>query len=542
MGVNEILTTITVLIALAAFLSESSRKFVFMKFSKITWLVLLFLFIFCHFLLAFDWLCSRITFLNLFIIPGFPSANIWAYVITLILLTIIVYKFFFGFYPKSKSDGVFQEYMNLILKGEFSQQVSLIEKYHYQDILEYLKIVQKIQVSEVSTEVANNDATEKDSNIMSRTDQSILDWQEKRQKYMKEYGMRIKTTRLKLADIVYHNIVLNDTFVNFVVDNNPYFFAPIIQELNVKELSQQKLLYDFLQILTKNRNYYFFSEIKSTGIVTDNYTYEIPQSAKILTALFSNIKVAELNEPWRGIADEVRFEMSEEAKKEQSPLRERNSERHSDTLWSYRIKIAIHYFDIMVREAINSGSKCSMWMFYYKHFTDLILGNLNVLINHESDANRRSRNFELLEQIFENLSDWKTVVIKSGNPMLLKQIYTTTGACMSSIATSHRLRLEDKLELLDFILDDLLQVSMYEDSNDKSTQKLIHSVIEEGFSSFLYPFNSKSINNDSEEGREHADIIRCVYDRVDRIGLLGVPKAKERLDLFAEQVINKLPR
>src|SRR5699024_2654182 len=104
--------------------------------------------------------------------------------------------------------------------------------------------------------------------------------------------------------------------------------------------------------------------------------------------------------------------VQEEAKKEFSLLRD-DREKEGDTIWSFRIMVAICYFDIMVRQAIKQNIDDDMWMFYYRYFVSAIISNMQILPFENSDQNKNSRNFDLIEEIFMRMMDWKEVIIRS---------------------------------------------------------------------------------------------------------------------------------
>src|SRR5690349_7667298 len=136
-----------------------------------------------------------------------------------------------------------------------------------------------------------------------------------------------------------------------------------------------------------NKNGNLFREIKNNQNLGQFDAYAIEESRPILFALFNDVKVASINQAWRGIGEQAILEFEEEAKKDYSSLREQDSEQENDTTWSFRMTIAIWYFDIMVRQAIKQKVNDHMWMFYYVHFVEVILKNMRPLPTPDSNQN-----------------------------------------------------------------------------------------------------------------------------------------------------------
>ncbi len=536
MGISDILTIITILIALAAFLSESNRKYIILKFSRLNWIILILLAISIHFLLGFNWFLERMPFLSIFVFNDAITSNVWAYFITLTFLSMIVVKFFFGFYPSKKREIVIKEYINLILKGDFSTLIYLIDKYHFKDIIKYIQIIKKLNSDEIEQKKKPQIVKELKENesglYVYHIDTSSI-FQEI-EEYKKKYRKVIKTNRLEYADSIYHNIVLHDSFVEYISANNPYFYTPIIKELNTKELSQRDFINRYLQVMTKYKNHSFFNEVYSNSTLISSDDYDISENSKILSALFNDIAVIEINQAWRGIAEEALLEMDEEIRKKFSILRKNENDQYKDKVRNYRITIAIQYFDIMLRKAILSGSTCFMWNYYYKHFVDSILKNLNTLPDNNSEINRNTRNFNLIELIMKNLVDWILLILETGKLNLLDSICRTIGSSMYSIAIEKNLNINDKNELINYMFGPMINIDQYKKYNDEIVDKIFSG----GLHSFLIPKNFEC-SKDPIEFLNYRLTIIDIYKNYDKY-MLFESNIKRRYNSFKSEVIDKL--
>jgi hypothetical protein len=510
MNISDIFSLLVIVFAIAAIVSEQNRTYVFKKFSLLNWIFIGVGFLHIHFLLAYDWFLKILPSLRVFNYENFPTPSVWAYIITLLLLGFTFYKIFFGFYPPSMRKKVIHNYNSLLMKGETAFLSDIIEKHHIKDIVEYLIRVRSIQIENPTGFWFNDNP-----------------------KYDKEYKKKINTNRLKFAKEVYSDIILNDAFLDSVSVNNPRFFAPIIQELKTVDVRQTDFVNRYLKILMRNKNGFFFRELRNIKWMTRDDLYIIEDNTPIVFALFKDIKVAEVNEAWRGIADESILEMDEEVHKVDSPLRVSNNERDDDTLWTYRMQYAIHYFDIMIRQAISQNCEYHMWLLYYRNFVRAIIENMN----DDSELNRSSRSFHMIESIIIILKDWKSVAIKFNNGGQIFQVLATMGDNIYSIAITPKLKREDKCYLINWLWEDIIRDTWASEGGETEFTK---QILNEAFKVFLNPHGGYSNLHDSEDGRQYIEELNHMYNRRDIALFIGHPSLVERVDRFKREVIDKL--
>lgn len=513
MTISDLLTLIGILLATIAILSERNREYIILKLTNIEIWVIVILFLHIHFLLSYDWWIEKFTFLNITQKEGFPMPNAWAYLFSIGILTYCIWKIFFGKFPLSKKEKLLLYYKKLLYKNDISLLIQLIEKYHLTQIILFLRKKKAIKV-------------EKKAGVQR------LDLEN----YSKEYERVIKGSELIYGKIIYHNIILNDFFIDYVANLNPYLFSQIIKELDVIELKDDDFVNRYLKVLMINKNGNFFREIRNNLNLGQFDGYLIDTDRPILYALFNNIIVCSINQAWRGVAEPAILEIHEEAKKDYSVLRESDREQESDTTWTFRITVAIWYFDIMVRQAIIQNVSDHMWMYYYEHFVAGLISNMQELPFLSSDLNRRSRNFDLIEMIFSKMMDWKTVIIKSKNNALSKCVYDCIGRCIYKLVTTDKLRQEDKNYLINWVWEDLIK-SFGED--EKSTE-ISNEIIQLGFDMFknpsmLFTLDPRFTNSESQM---YLTALETLWRNRDTPILTGI--LEERAINFQTLVINEL--
>jgi hypothetical protein len=512
MTISDLLTLIGIIIAILTFVSEKNREYIFLKLSSWNLLFLIASFVYIHFLLSYDWWKNIIDFPVVFQIDELPSPEIWAYIISVSVIFWATHKIFRGKFPLSNKTKLLNYYNKLILRNEVAFLAQLIENYHLSQIIDYLQTKKSI-------------VYEKKTGIPLYDDPI----------YKKEAEIATNTKNRKYGASVYRKIILNDTFLENLVNINPYLFVDIIEELNVEELKNDEFINKYLKILTLNKNGFFFREIRNNQNLTTNDAYRIEKERPILYAFFNDIKVCSINEAWRGIGEQAIYEIEEEAKKSYSQLRESDREQENDTIWSYRITIAISYFDIMVRQAIVQKIDNHMWMFYYFHFVHVILSNMEDLPSENSTQNRESRNFNLIEMIFDKMIDWKKVNILSKNDNMYKSIYDCIGQCIYEVSKSNKLCREDKLYLIRMVWYDLLLSY----SKDPIETNIIDKIIDVGFKTFKKPSMgfSSTLEYKSEDSMKYLVLIDLVWKSQDLVKLVG---CEDRVEKFRVEVFEPL--
>ena len=507
MNISDLLSVILIVLAIIAVISEKNRQFILLKFTRFQWKLIFLIFIYCNFLIAYSWFRNKIKFLAFFEFKDFPSTESYSYIIAVSTLFWATWKIYKGSFPQKNIEEINTYYYQLLLKEDYSTLTVLIEKYHINDVLEYLEKKKHIKI-----------------------DNPTGFWQLDEEKYDKIYNEIINTSKLKIADTVLHKIIYNDAFIDNVTKTNPYFFTDIIAKLDNNELKNTDFINRYLKVLMINKNSNFFREIKNNQNLSINESYSIDEERPILYSLFNNINVAKLNQAWRGIGEPAILEIEDEIKKDYSPLRESNRESDNDTLWDYRIQNAVWYFDIMIRQTIISKINDHMWMFYYWHFTIVILKNITQPETYDDDDNIPSRNHELLEDIVSKQIDWVKCAVQSENDVILESICNCIGCCVFEIGSSEKLSDKTKHYLINWIWENY--ITLFGES--QKSQEIIQKAIEYGFKAFRKPITSIEHNS---KRVEYVRIINLVFDKKD-MPKFTAGNEKERINKFKEIVID----
>lgn len=512
MTISDILTIIGILLAIFAFISEKSREFVFLKFSFIQKILLVIIFFLVHFLISFDWWRAKFSCLNNFEFDGFPLPPTWAYIISLITLIWAVWKIFKSNFPLSNLKKLMAYYENLLMRGEFAILSELIEQYHLESVTEFL-VAKRSLIAGNQTRI----------------------WVENHDEYVEAYRKTINSASKIYGESVFNQIFLNDIFIENVANYKPLLFARVIQELNTESVKEDRFVNRYLKIITLNKNGMFFREIRNNQKLSKFDGYEIEKSRLILFSFFNDIRVASINQAWRGVAEQAIIEMEEEVKKIYSPLREIDREQEHDTVWGFRITIAISYFDIMVREAIKQNIDDHMFMYYYRRFVESILRNMDDLPSRDSSQNGSTRNYYLIYNIFSNMTEWKGVATKSKNYGLIDCAFDCIGQCLFELTNSDKINDDNKLIVMNMVWEDLIKTCPEED-NDIEREN-IDAIISRGFEMFKRP-TMLFATDDEEKSSAYLIALRNLWIRRDIPMLNGL--LQERASKFEREVIEVL--
>lgn len=519
MTISDLLTLIGILLAIIAFVSERTREYVFLKMSRpILWLIAL-LFLHIHLLLFYSWWSEKFVFMQVFEFEDFPLSSTWAYIISICTLFFFSWKIFWGNFPLSRKNKLLMYYKKLLLKNDIAFLAELVEKYHLEEVIAYLKKRKTIKIEVETLPFLHS------------------------QEYNKQYNKIIKGRKLIYGGAIYGNIILNETFLDSVANVNPYIFANVIQQLNDIELKDDDFVNRYLKVLMTNKNGNFFREIRNNQNLNTLEAYQIEVERPILYALFNDVTVCSINEAWRGVGEPAIIEMHEEAQREYSALRESDREQDSDTIWTFRITIAIWYFDIMVRQSIVQKVNDHMWMFYYYHFVKAILANMKNLPFPDSEMNRKSRNFDLIEMIFTKMMDWKDVIVKSKNDELIKSVYDCMGQCVYELAITDKLRDVDKNYLISWVWEDLIKTSAPAAIGESTDNELTKEIVEVGFEMFKRPsmlFTPDSEYTSDIDRERHNKYLTALQILWNKKNIARLTAYNDRVVLFKSNVIDKL--
>lgn len=365
MTISDIITLVSLLIAIVAILNEKNRKHLLLKFHIIDYILFSASFLLINYFVFYENFFDEGIYIKQLYFHefGFNNPKHFAYLIAILSLFYFFYKILFSFYPNSKINSVIKFYRQLIEINETSFLLDLIDRYHKNDII---RLIEKSPNSKPN----NNFMThrfhqekfkEKINKLLVRTIRFSLpnSWFNR-----KAYG---KT--------VLHGIINDPAFIVLTSNQRPYFFAEIFAHFKKvkRNAFPDKLVNSFLSEILQHKNFWFRNELMKSK----DFDYGQPdwffEDNKILSSLLQDLSIADINQIWQPFGDIAVNEIAEERTKgnESKMFLEFREEQF---LWEYKTYFAIQFFKILIVEAlVKKYMNSHFWLYYYRSITDEIL-------------------------------------------------------------------------------------------------------------------------------------------------------------------------
>lgn len=455
MSTGDVLTILGLLIAIVAILSENKREYILFRIGRWHWTVFIGGFIIINYLIFYNWFSEKFSFLSFFHCKDFPTPSTWAYITALLMLIYFVYSITKGSFVRSKFDRLIIYYKKLLTDENFGLLSELIETNHKSDIISYLNKVGKIEI------------------------EGSIFYSDK--EYEKKYKQAIGTGGLKLAAMVYGNIILDKTFIERTANLKPYFFTDYIRELNSKKNKDVDFVNLYLNTLLSNKNYYLQKEVLNNNNFVSGYNahYRIEENNKILEALLSNIRVAEYNEVYNPFGNSALREISRNKNDLDSIFLLEPSEWNDEKTKDSDLNICIIFFDIMIRAGIYQYDQLKkeakgeeieiwhLWLYYFRIITTKIIQNLECISERvEFNGNDEPSYYhKFLYDTISTLTGWLNCCDKLKTSVLVIDICKCLGGCLHHISESDKLSNEFKRNCFDNVLRTYFRIAQMEDAN-----------------------------------------------------------------------------
>lgn len=229
MSLSDFLTILGLLLAAWAFIDAKQRQFLYAFFSNIEILVGLFLLVFIHYLLAFDWLRENwFSNLNIFTLPKGIPAPIWAYAVIAFMGIYILVKIRYGKFSPDRYGVIITRYKSLLEKDDIDLLMNNLEKYHLKDI-ELILSDEKVKRDE-------------DIHIMRFYSSGI------QHLYAINKDSKSKTFSID----IFHRIVNNTDLIMKSCKTHPQFYCTIIQLMKATTIINHQLINAYIKGLYIN--------------------------------------------------------------------------------------------------------------------------------------------------------------------------------------------------------------------------------------------------------------------------------------------------
>jgi hypothetical protein len=209
--------------------------------------------------------------------------------------------------------------------------------------------------------------------------------------------------------------LLDYNYIKNIVHYNPYFGLKILIDDRLDRFFREDFAHSYFKELMRNENSVLYREIQNTNeFVGSMYRYKISQNNKILYNVLSDIDITDENSLYAPLGDLTEELLENQGKKPDdiyngyvSNLDISSPERLNDPIF-----MVIHFFDIMIREAIYQNKEWHMWLYYYDGFVRQISSNFRLTENSEPDYEFPNVYSVMLYLIIDNLISWIRLIIR----------------------------------------------------------------------------------------------------------------------------------
>lgn len=444
MTATDFLTILGLALAVWAIIPKKERNFIMLFFSKKQMVLFGLCLVYLHYLFAFDWLLENwFPWLSIFTLEkGIPSST-WAYLFSLIIIGAPVLQVVLGFFSYSRRTELISLYNTLLKDDDIDLLVEYIEKYHINDIQEYLKGLSHLPEKE-NIDMILRRRTQKDE----------------------AFDKLIKPRRMQFAANVYGRILQSEDFINKAASKYPELFATAFSGMETEKAANPDLVKLYIENIFETKNQSFVKELKlvndSESSIESLYeSYDIP----ILNGLLTHTKAAFRNNVWYPVGEKSIKSIKYDEEQKLFLQKKYDSDLESE-LWNQKAYIAIVYFDYMVRETIYKDSEWHMWLFYYRSVTKELIELIPAENEYIVNAERPSIAHSLIVDMIWNMRGWLDLAKEQNVEHRVIDTIKCLGDCLNSIclAEERKVSLAFKVRQLNLIISLWFEYQYHKDN------------------------------------------------------------------------------
>ena len=254
MGISDIITLLSVILAVIAIFNERNRRHLLLKFHKADYLIFIFAFGCINYFVFYDEFYSKDYVINALYFDHFGLENpkYYSYIITLITLAYLFYKIWKAFYPYVNVVKVLGFYRTLIEQQNIGPLMDILERYHLPDIVNMIDISSNY----------DPDADPWSDRFHKRTKGERI--QDAYQSTIRFLFTSSRLNRDTYARHVLHNILNDPAFIILSANQRPYFFASIVQHFRKakRDAFPNDMLKTYFSDWVNNKNFWLQKELR----------------------------------------------------------------------------------------------------------------------------------------------------------------------------------------------------------------------------------------------------------------------------------------
>ncbi|MCB9056138.1 MAG: hypothetical protein H6549_09780 [Chitinophagales bacterium] len=439
MTINDIITLLTVILAVIAIFNEKNRKHLLLKFHRIDYIIFCISFFLINYFVFYDSFLEKKLILRELYFNGFGFKNpkIYAYILTIAILFYLSIKIWRSFYPFVNLAKVNRFYQDQIEQQQIPLLLDMLERYHLRDINNMID--------------SSKDYDPNDNWWESRFEEKDLKTKIKELftssvRYLFPFS---KANRYVYARYVLHGIINEPAFIILSANQRPYFFASIFQHFrkNKRDAFPNDMLKTYFAQWVNVKNFWLQKELRESQNHDSGQPEWFFEDNKIIASVLLNLDVAEVNEVWQPFGTAAREELEEERLKGYDSLLylEFREDHH---LWDFKVYFAIEFFYILIIEAIRARyDKSHFFLTNYWYIVTDIVKTLDEYPIEEEDGHIVY--LELINQILSKSFHWLDLCNRYEHPSLYHDVLSCLGSSIAEICESSSIPENTKISAID---------------------------------------------------------------------------------------------
>ena len=207
------------------------------------------------------------------------------------------------------------------------------------------------------------------------------------------------------ASVIVSKVILNENFLDHIVKSHSYIF---LKFFNVDKFYRDDFVdLIFRKLLSDNRSVLYI-ELENTQNLHHYSNYWIIDSNKLIYYLFNEPKTSEKLGIWQPVGEYIIEKMDYLKRHPELDNYNTNIQNfYESSRWKSDIFVAIHFFDVMVSQALYKNIQWHMWLYYYRYFIEGIAKNhTDTDMFYDQYAEWPTKYEYLIYQIFNNMRNW----------------------------------------------------------------------------------------------------------------------------------------
>ena len=153
----------------------------------------------------------------------------------------------------------------------------------------------------------------------------------------------------------------------YMAKNRPYFAIPLTKQ---RMFGSQQFFEAYMELLIADTGSVLYQELQNNQYRASIYSYEIPESNRLLHFLFYDAQIANDLEVWRPIGEHILKLLKRDKSPEFVAHINGRADYFEKECWDNSVYVGVLFFDLMVTAAAYQRVTWHMWLYYTAYAID----------------------------------------------------------------------------------------------------------------------------------------------------------------------------